>query len=376
MVFKRIFPPVPGEVQEALSLLLFGRMIKLIPLLYVGIAATAISAAFASTGHFSISTRLGLLTVLLLCCVVRIFVWMRRRSLELSAIDAEKRLKGLAAAAALVTTISTAWAVVTWYGSPVSERTYVPIFTTVAALAATSCMVGLRTAALLTLSIAVFPMIWALVTSPDTIHNATGVSVIVLTALQIRVILQQHAQIVETLLLERKMRLLANTDMLTELPNRRAFFEEVEEHLSHSDDCIVALLDLDGFKPVNDSLGHFAGDQLLVEIAARLRKQTDDAMFVARLGGDEFAILFRGQGDMQMASAKATGILAALAVPLTIDGNRVSVTASIGLARFPPDGATATELLTAADAALYNAKEHGRAQFKVAEPSAFQAKAA
>jgi diguanylate cyclase len=351
-------------------------MVKLSPLLHMGIAATVISAAFASAPQLSMSLRLGLLAVVLCICGVRTVVWLRRASVELPAAQAERRLWSIAAFGSVMAVISSAWAVTTWYGTPLEERTYVPIFMTVAALAATSCMVGLRTAALASLSICVLPMIAVLMTSPSTIHKAIGVTTIVLSALQVRVVLQQHAHIVESLLLERKMRLLANTDMLTELPNRRAFFEEVEEHLSHTDDCIVALLDLDGFKPVNDSLGHFAGDQLLMEVAKRLRGQMDDTMFVSRLGGDEFAILFRNQGDMNAASAKATGILAALSVPCTINGQRVSVTASIGLARFPPDGATATELLTAADAALYAAKQEGRAQFKVADPSAFQAKAA
>jgi diguanylate cyclase len=375
-LFARIFPPVPDEVQDAFSRLLFRRMVKLSPLLHMGIAATVISAAFASAPQLSMSLRLGLLAVVLCICGVRTVVWLRRASVELPAAQAERRLWSIAAFGSVMAVISSAWAVTTWYGTPLEERTYVPIFMTVAALAATSCMVGLRTAALASLSICVLPMIAVLMTSPSTIHKAIGVTTIVLSALQVRVVLQQHAHIVESLLLERKMRLLANTDMLTELPNRRAFFEEVEEHLSHTDDCIVALLDLDGFKPVNDSLGHFAGDQLLMEVAKRLRGQMDDTMFVSRLGGDEFAILFRNQGDMNAASAKATGILAALSVPCTINGQRVSVTASIGLARFPPDGATATELLTAADAALYAAKQEGRAQFKVADPSAFQAKAA
>lgn len=276
----------------------------------------------------------------------------------------------------LITLIAAIWAVWSWYTTTMTDRISIPIFLALAALATTNCLIGLRLAALATLTICILPMVGVLLTSGEATHFALGICLGIITALQVRMIVQQHRQIVDSLVLQRKMRRLANQDMLTGMPNRRAFFEQVEEHLSNTDDCVVALLDLDGFKPINDNLGHFAGDQLLVEISTRLRRQSDDTMLVARLGGDEFAILFRGVGDVDIASAKATGILAALALPSVINGHTVSVTASIGLARFPRDGATATELLTAADAALYAAKAQGRARFEVASTAPYEAKAA
>ena len=166
----------------------------------------------------------------------------------------------------------------------------------------------------------------------------------------------------------------ADKDALTGLPNRRFFTERVEGALEASllsrSPLAVLFLDVDGFKLVNDSLGHTAGDEALRAVAARLRECTRDSDTVARLGGDEFAVLCEHIQSESNAIATAQRIVAALAKPLSLEGRTVSVRASIGIAMHSGDErTTAVELLRDADTAMYRAKATQRGGFMVFEES-------
>jgi diguanylate cyclase (GGDEF)-like protein len=150
---------------------------------------------------------------------------------------------------------------------------------------------------------------------------------------------------------------------LTHLPNRVRFLARLRHALAHvRRDRHVALLflDLDDFKVINDSLGHLAGDEVLVGLADRLRAAIRSADGVARFGGDEFAVLLEGVGSAEEAAMMAEGILAALERPFPLAGRDLRLTASIGIALQGPGGHTAEELLQSADTALHAAKERGK----------------
>jgi diguanylate cyclase (GGDEF)-like protein len=168
----------------------------------------------------------------------------------------------------------------------------------------------------------------------------------------------------------------ARHDPLTDLPNRGILLDRVAHalHLARRRQVRVALLfiDLDGFKPVNDRLGHAAGDQVLVEVARRLVENTRDSDTVARLGGDEFAVLLEDVtvGEVVEISDR---ILAALTSGVAVVGNMVPLGASIGIAY--GDGTESGEaLLRHADLAMYEAKGRGKAQYVSYEPSIGQAR--
>src|SRR5690606_33714765 len=147
----------------------------------------------------------------------------------------------------------------------------------------------------------------------------------------------QHGQLVDLLQLQRQMRDLAHTDPLTGVSNRRELDARLDQEIAAAGDgtrFAIALLDLDGFKPVNDRHGHAVGDALLCEVAARLRSACDGQAMVARQGGDEFAILVPA-GSPLLDTALARHILAALAAPYRIDGKMIRVGASIGVATWP-----------------------------------------
>ncbi len=160
---------------------------------------------------------------------------------------------------------------------------------------------------------------------------------------------------------------LASADSLTGLANHRAFKQAFDDALNQSrqDSSFgIALIDLDGFKAVNDQLGHLAGDALLQTVSARLMHHSKARDLVARLGGDEFAVLFRDTADENDISARSTALLASLCTPADIGGDRVSVSASLGYALCPKHGESVADLMQAADAALYAAKKEGKARVK------------
>ena len=147
------------------------------------------------------------------------------------------------------------------------------------------------------------------------------------------------------------------TDVLTGLANRVGLSQRAQQLLDQRLDHAVMLLDLDRFKPVNDTHGHEVGDRLLIEVARRLQAQMREGDLVARLGGDEFVVLLAGRHAPAQLAAMAQRLCDAVRQPFTQAGPVISVDASVGIARCPDDGQTLTELLRHADAAMYRAKQ-------------------
>lgn len=168
-----------------------------------------------------------------------------------------------------------------------------------------------------------------------------------------------------------KMAHMASHDALTDLPNRTLLNDRLEYALAHRHEgrgCALLYIDLDRFKSVNDSLGHPAGDQLLIEVTQRLRHIVRGTDTVARLGGDEFAILVDDIVGGVALSDLAQRIVSVLEQPFDIDGHLAIIGASIGIAMAPQDGADPIVLTKRADLALYQAKATGRGRFCFFEP--------
>lgn len=171
---------------------------------------------------------------------------------------------------------------------------------------------------------------------------------------------------------EEKYRILAHRDPLTGLPNRVLLAELLAHAIQHSErthtQFALLSLDLDNFKTINESLGHSQGDQLLVEVGKRLQSLLPDSDAIARSGGDEFEIILEHKENMPWIDLLAQRMIDALGAPFMLDGHSVYVGASIGIALYPADGTSVETLQSNADAALHQAKAHGRGVMRFFSP--------
>ncbi|MGW1467281.1 putative bifunctional diguanylate cyclase/phosphodiesterase [Streptomyces sp. NPDC001493] len=177
----------------------------------------------------------------------------------------------------------------------------------------------------------------------------------------------------ERRLLNLRLRYEATHDALTGLPNRTLFFERLEKAVAAKGGTRFGLcyLDLDGFKAINDSLGHAAGDRLLVEVADRLQScATAQGEMVARLGGDEFVALTTGPNTAREVGDLACRILNVLSTPIRIEGRELTVRGSIGVVEGPSGIRSAAEVLRSADITMYRAKSAGGNRFELADEEA------
>ncbi len=190
---------------------------------------------------------------------------------------------------------------------------------------------------------------------------------------------QAIAEMVETQVVMRTRELFrqANYDALTHLPNRSYFHSTLEQLVIKSRDSntefTLLFLDLDGFKNVNDTLGHHAGDELLRNVSARLISAVREGDLVSRLGGDEFVILLAGLSDRDMTENICKRIIFEVSRPYWIDKSDVAISTSIGVARYPEDAKSCADLVENSDKALYASKASGRSTYRFYSDVAEQA---
>jgi len=201
---------------------------------------------------------------------------------------------------------------------------------------------------------------------------AAGASDFIPKPVHYSVLRQRLSRLVHASRSERRIKQLALHDPLTGLANRRLFHEQLEQAIGRAErreqKLAVALLDLDRFKHVNESLDHRVGDLLLQAVADRIRGCLRSADLVARLGGDEFAVLLHGSISEEVATTVANKIHSVLVRPFVIQAHEIFVSASMGITLYPDHGVTADDLLKRADSAMYGAKDHGN-DFRFYDPS-------
>jgi diguanylate cyclase (GGDEF)-like protein len=235
-----------------------------------------------------------------------------------------------------------------------------------------------------------FPLAVRLVISSEPAHIGMGLSLILLTFVTLRLLSihnlgftqlvqsrseiedeRKRAQAAERTAIEEKakVRKVADTDSLTGLANRRAFLAALEAAAAEAGggQIAVALIDLDGFKPINDTFGHATGDAVLVEVSARLKRSAGARAFVARMGGDEFALLLRcrGKGD---AVRIAERVCAELQKTYRVDGREFRISGCCGVTVHRPSAGDLTQALKRGDTALYSAKQEGRGKVALFSP--------
>lgn len=356
-------PAMPEALRDQLSVIQFDRLRQRIPILYLVLAMISVGAGLASQGDFPAFLKFATPGLMLAASVLRYVAWVRRRGLVVDGVVARSYLRRVNLLTILLMGAGSIWAASSFLVTAESSRALVIIFIFLAAFACASSLASLPSAAILSLIVGLAPTSLVMFLSGDLRLIALAANVIAVSLFQSRLIVSQFGEMVRNLMLQAELEAQANTDALTGLHNRRAFGRMLDERIARcgSGAFAIAMLDLDGFKPVNDRFGHAAGDGVLVMLADRLRASCGPDDLVARIGGDEFAIIF---GEAQTAStveAEIVVIARALADPYQVGDGKVFVSASIGTACFPKAANTAIALLDAADAALYKIKSSGKA---------------
>lgn len=349
---------VPAEIGDALDQLRYDRLRAHIPQLYLALMCIVTTAALAVEAQVPMIARFGIPLILMAACIVRLTVWMRRRHIAVDAVTARQRIRATAIISFILCACCTAWAMTGWFSTASTDRTYFPLFMAMGSLSVAYCLSNIPAAAFGNLAIGLLPSALALLWSGERMDLGAGTSMLIACTFLVQMIVQQQRQLIDILLLQNQMRALASTDSLTGIANRRALYDRLAEAISQSDGerrVAVALIDLDGFKPINDAHGHATGDQLLRQVAQRLAASCGEDALVARLGGDEFALLVPAMAQLSV-QRHVDAALAAIARPFAVGTRQVLIGASAGIATWPDDGTSVDELIAAADRALYRAK--------------------
>lgn len=366
-------PAMPEALRDQLSIIQFDRLRQRIPILYIVLAMISVGAGLASQGNFPLVLKFAAPGMMLVASAVRYVTWVRRRGLAIGGPLARSYLRRVNLLSFALMAVCSIWAASSFLVTEESSRALVIIFIFLAASACASSLASLPSAAILSLVVGLAPTSLVMFLSGDVRLIALAACVIAVSIFQSRLIVSQFGEMVRNLLLQSELEAQANTDALTGLHNRRAFARMLDERIARcaSGEFAIAMLDLDGFKPVNDRFGHAAGDGVLVMLANRLRAACGSGDHVARIGGDEFAIIFGESNGGLVIEERISAIGQVLAEPYQIEGHQVFVSASIGTARFPTVANTAAGLLDAADAALYIIKSGGKsAQDQIPQASA------
>jgi diguanylate cyclase len=361
-----ITPPVPPVIAPALERAQFASIRRQVPML-LSVAAINTIIIMAVCFHDGLPlANYGWMALLILYCVVRMTFWVLRLRNPVVDKDIPRLLRMNVGVSLVLTSVLGVASAATFIFGTFGSQLLVPMSLGFGATSIAHCFYTLRPAAIGTIIFGLFPSSLAMLFFGNFDAQMLGVSMISVGLLMMRFVAAQYDQLIQSLLLEDENRRLANSDPLTGIANRRAIMNMLNILAQSGASFGVALLDLDGFKEVNDGLGHHAGDLMLQNVSERLAASALPLDSVGRLGGDEFVIVLRNLADERDLSARTTAMLAALCQPLDIDGHVVPVAASLGYAQWDAQRHTVDLLLRTADSALYSAKRASSAQ---AEPA-------
>ncbi|MGQ0590773.1 MAG: putative bifunctional diguanylate cyclase/phosphodiesterase [Sphingosinicella sp.] len=323
--------------------------------------------------------------------VVRLAHWLRTRNRALDPARIVTELRMTLLLAAILSWAAGFWAINLVSSEAPEQQDLVILFASLGAVGAAYGLSGFPAAGRLPLLLFALPFSVALGFSPNPAHVAVGISLGLISLLSLRLLRLQDAGLVElvrsrsvvesererALRAERaalgeqeRVKRVANTDSLTGLANRRAFLAALEARLAEASEGTlgVILVDLDGFKPINDIFGHATGDALLTEVAGRMQRQVGNlSTMVARIGGDEFGLVIDGSDEACILKV-ARRLSEALGRPYRLEGREFRVSACCGAVKVVPGASDVTSTLRNGDIALYSAKELGRGSVALFTP--------
>jgi diguanylate cyclase (GGDEF)-like protein len=345
---------------------------RLIPLLYFILVANAWVLASTFFGKAPDELNILVAAALSMICALRLVQWWRKRGVALTDERAAHELRRTNKIAVALGIAFSAWGIALFPYGDAYAQAHVGTFLMMAMLCSMLCLIHLRSAALIVALTVCIPFAIFFGATGIPTFRATAVNALLVTVAVVIVIMIQYRDFTRMVAAHKRTELLsnenlrlANLDSLTDLPNRRAFFSHLEEAcaLAEARGTRVALgiIDLDGFKPVNDLYGHATGDRLLAEVASRLSGacKTKD-LFMARLGGDEFAYVVANAPDDAALLAQGEEIVSMLRVPFFLTDVTAQISGSLGVAVYPETAPSPEQLFERADYALYYGKSTRR----------------
>ena len=328
------------------------------------------SLALAAT-HFVSAPRWLVVycpAVMTVFCVTRAALWWRscRRTPPppakmLAILKRTNRLSLFVAAG------FTVWSLALFPYGDVYSQAHVAFYMAITVIACIFCMMHLLPAALTTAAVVNIAFVVFFATTNNITFIATAINVLLVSIAMLSILKAQYVDFTQLVNMQARTeklsdenRRLANQDSLTGLANRRQFFSNLDATLTQARDrnvrLAVGLIDLDGFKPVNDLYGHSVGDKLLYQVGQRLTGLLDEGVHLARLGGDEFALIITdAQSDQQLRDF-GDNLCARMREPFLLVDIPIQISASLGIATFPDLASSATEVYEYADYALYQSK--------------------
>lgn len=346
-----------------------------IPLLYVILLLNVAFVALTQRGDAPLFLTTMAPAVLAVGCITRGWGWLRLNVETISIEAAKARLRSTISMVGILGVVLTAWCLALTFYSDAHELAQIAMFVALTAAACMMCLLHLRAAALLLATIVIAPFTAVFLMSPLLAHRNMAIIVGLALGTLVFVMVSQNRSFItmvrqqgelkrkqeETERLSTENARLASRDALTGLANRRSFMTSFADTLRQSkkqgSKVALLLLDLNGFKAVNDVYGHAAGDTLLVKAGSRLRDSMSDQTYCARLSGDEFAICLTGFVDEADLLKQSDQIASVLAQPFSISQVEVIVSTAAGISIFGSPAQSAQDMFEFADFALYHSKE-------------------
>lgn len=375
---------VPND-NPVLTAAQFEAFSKQVPLLYFILATNMISLSLTHQGSAPDLLVVYFPALLTLLFAMRSALWLRGRKQQRTPAQAYRQLRSTNILCFPIAVVCTVWSISLLPYGNAYQNAHVAFFMGITVIGCIFCLMHLRSAALIVTVTVNLPFLIVMCMSGEPTFIATGINVILVTMAMIIILLghyrdfrqlhesRQVLLIQQEALQEQNKAMqalsdenlrLANLDSLTMIANRRSFFQMLETAFDRASQdgerLVVGVIDLDGFKPVNDMYGHAAGDKVLIEISARLATFCDQNLTVYRLGGDEFGLLLQSDGSRDVMNLGQM-VCDRIAERINIGSGMVQVTGSVGFAIYPDVGSTGQEIYELADYALYTAKRTHRA---------------
>ena len=354
---------------------------KQIPLMYAILMVNIITMAYIHFQYAPYYLTMTLPIILTPITIARSILLINSNIDALNDASINARLRTINYLAVIIGSVCVMWSISLFeYGNAYTQG-YVAFFMCLTAIGVITSLMHLQQAAMIIAAIVVIPGSIFFGISDQPTYNAIAIDILLVVGIVLFIMFRYSRDFTSLIenqqkmekqrelmkILNAKNEQLANLDSLTTLPNRRCFFYELnnilQENLVTEDPFVVGMLDLDGFKQINDLFGHAIGDQVLLETSARLRKLLDEDILVARLGGDEFGIIIPHPGSEQDIINFGDTICEALKRPFKIDGMKdgtVKISCTVGFASFPSAGDTASILFERADYALCYSKQNSK----------------